>query len=294
MSSDLAPMAPGGGNTSSPPELPNKEKKRPSGATRWVFVWNNYPENWLALLAPGLQGTKWSAGYEIGKSETPHIQGYVEFDKKVRPIGYRGIPKEIHWGDSDGKPCRGSRAENVRYTLKDGHKAGGNLKPEIDMKCTDDDVMQPQELFQWGRDLITRVADCLPHKEDRTIIWYWSNAGRMCKTETARYLVHYHSAVVIQGGRRHVLAVAYKNPAPIYILLVPRTDEGFVSYASIELLKDALYMSAFGTECTGGVNRKKPWVICVANFPPDRSALSQDRWEVHNVDPPTEEYPSEY
>jgi len=43
-------------------------------------------------------------------------------------------------------------------------------------------------------------------------------------------------------------------------------------------------MSGFGVKATGMVNRKKPWVIIMANFPPDTSSLSEDRWVVHNVD----------
>lgn len=115
----------GGGNTKTPPEISKKGKKREqNGAKRWIFVWNNYPENWEALMAPGLQGCQWLAGFEIApKNGTPHIQGYAEFPVKVRPIGYKGMPKEIHWGDDEGKPCRGSRADNVAYVSKD-HKKG--------------------------------------------------------------------------------------------------------------------------------------------------------------------------
>lgn len=275
-------------------KLPKKETRKQNGAQRWPFTYNNYPENWSALMAPGLQGCKWVAGYEVGDSGTPHLQGYVEFPVKVRPIGYKGFPKEIHWGDDKGKPAKGTRDDNVNYCLKDGNPAGGNLKKKICMDMTDDYVIKLEDMYPWGRELVERVADCLPDKLDRTIIWIWSTEGKMKKTETARYLAHYHDACVIQGGRRHVLANAYKRPAPIYMLLVPRTDEGFVSYASIELLKDGLYMSAFGTEATGSVNRKKPWVIIFANFPPDRSAMSEDRWEVINVDEPEELYPSTY
>ena len=32
------------------------------------------------------------------------------------------------------------------------------------------------------------------------------------------------------------------------------------------------------------VNRKKPWVIVMANFLPEKRALSEDRWMIKNVD----------
>ncbi len=164
-------------------------------------------------------------------------------------------------------------------------------REKISVEIQKSDIITIEEMYPWGRALLAKVANCLPDKRDRTIYWYWSQHGQMKKTETARYLVYHHDGVIIQGGRKHVLANAYKNPSAIYILLVPRADEGFVSYASIELLKDALYMSAFGTECTGSVNRKKPWVIIFANFPPDTTTMSQDRWIITCVDTPTSDNP---
>lgn len=234
----------------------------------------------MALLAPGLQGTEWIVGEEVGENGTPHLQGYVEFPKKVRPIGYKGFPKEMHW-----EKCQGTREQNVRYCSKDGkYKCTKELRPKIDMTITEEDLLKREDMFNWNRDLEDMVGGTLPGQKSREIYWYWSEAGCMQKTETARRLVYLWDACVIQGGRRHVLATGYKVIAPIYILLVPRTDEGFVSYASIELLKDNLYMSAFGTEATGPANRKKPWVIVMANFPPNEATLSSDRWIVQQVD----------
>lgn len=176
-----------------------------------------------------------------------------------------------------------------RYAMKEDTRIDGpwewNMPREpISVEIEVDDIIKYEELPVWSQDLIDMVKGRLPDKTDRTIYWFWSEKGEMYKTETARYLSYWHDGVPVQGGRKHVLAVAYKYKAPIYMLLVPRTDEGFVSYASIELIKDALYMSAFGTEATGPVNRKKPWVIVMANFPPDEGALSKGRISVTNVD----------
>lgn len=306
MTTDLALLAPGWGNSNSPAnsdteadiasqtseKAPRKEK-RPAGANRWTFTWNNFPEDFLEQLAPAFLGTLWVAGKEFAPSTgTPHLQGYVEFPKKVRPIGYKGIPKTIHWGDKNGKPARGTRNENYDYCVKDGDFYGNMTREreKISMEIEEDDILKWDDMLPWGREVVEMVDGRLPDKLDRRIFWIWSSAGKQQKTEVARYLCYHHDAVVIQGGRKHVLAVAYKNPAPIYILTVPRTDEGFVSYASIELIKDSLYMSAFGVEATGMVNRKKPWVIVIGNFGPDKSKLSEDRWVERRVDPEVKKY----
>lgn len=276
---ELDPVVPGGGNTISPP---SKRQKQISPAKKWCFTYNNPIEDFEDLIVPKFQSSSlFGFQLEIGEKGTRHVQGWVEFQTKIRPMSL-GLPVQIHW-----EKMKGSVEDSIKYCSKSTTKAGEyvtNVKTPIDMTCTDDDVISYDDLYDWGRELVGQVKGCLPDKLDRRIFWYWSHAGQMKKTETARYLVHHHDAVVIQGGRKHVLAVAYKNPAPIYILTVPRTDEGFVSYASIELLKDALYMSGFGTEATGMVNRKKPWVIIMANFEPNREMLSADRWDVTNVD----------
>lgn len=261
-------------------------KKRPNAAVSWLFTWNNYPEDWEEQMAPRLQQKCF--GYIIGQEgaladETPHLQGFLELKSKGRPIEYLGLPKQISWR-AMGK--NSSRLANVNYCSKEGKFiAWGTCKPKLSLELEASDVMSLEELPGWANELVGTVGGCLPPAEDRSIFWVWSSEGKMYKTETARHLAFHHDAVVIQGGRKHVLAVAFKNPAPIYMLLVPRSDEGFVSYASIELLKDSLYMSAFGTEATGMVNRKKPWVLVFANFPPDRSKLSVDRYQVVCVDP---------
>lgn len=254
-----------------------------SPAKKWCFTWNNPTEDPSRSIDPEFQAKAECWGYqpEVGENGTPHIQGWVEFKTKVRPLSL-GLPKEIHW-----EKMKGTVEQSIEYCSKSETKAGAyvtNLKQKLCMKCTDDDVISLDEMYDWGRELVDMVKGRLPDKTERQIYWFWSNAGQMKKTETARHLVFHHDAVVIQGGRKHVLAVAYKHPAPIYILTVPRTDEGYVSYSSIELIKDALYMSAFGTEATGMVNRKKPWVIVMANFEPNKSTLSEDRWVVKNVD----------
>ena len=276
----MVPLVSEGGNTKTPSE------RRICPRTKWCFTWNNPEEGWMDLLVQRFHEKKMKFGFQLecGKEEnTPHVQGWVSTGsvKKIRPFSLK-LPSKIHW-----EGMKGTLEQNIEYCSKADTKVGEyhtNEKKRISMEIEEEDILPLEEMFEWGKSLVGMVKDVLPEKRDRRIFWYWSSSGCMKKTETARYLCYHHDAVVIQGGRKHVLANAFKNPAPIYCLLIPRTDEGFVSYASLELLKDALFMSAFGTEATGSCNRKKPWVIAFANFAPDRSALSEDRWVVECVD----------
>ncbi len=274
-----------------PTEESQPKKKQPSAALAWPFTFNNYPEDWKETLVPKFQNPRVHGGIigvEVGEEGTNHLQGFIVFHPpKTRPFTIFGdtIPKQIHW---ERKYPKATIEHNIAYCSKDGDfTAWGCCIPKripISILIEEEDIMPYEEMFPWGQELESMVQGRLPDKKDRRIFWYWSEAGQMKKTETARRLVYHHDALVIQGGRKHILANAYKNPCPIYVLLIPRADEGFVSYASIELLKDSLYMSNFGCEATGSVNRKKPWVIIFANFAPEYGKISTDRWVIQCVD----------
>lgn len=281
----LAPLAPGGGNTNSPPVMKkitkNSNKPRPSGAKRWLFTWVNYPEDWLAQMAPILDETLWIAGDEICPlTKSPHIQGYVEFPTKVRPIGYKGCPKEVHWGDKDGKPCKAKRPWCVNYCAKDGKVfAESTLKPPRQIKLPDMDK-------PWEKEVIAIVEQ---EPDDRTIYWYWSCAGNIGKTTFCKYLCLKHNACLLSGKGADVRngALTWKKDKGAYpdlcVFPIPRSfNSDYISYEAMENVKDALFYS--GKYEGGTVCDACPHLFVFANFPPDESRMSSDRWVVKQID----------
>lgn len=277
MSHPVAPVALTEGNTNS---LSQGKEKRKSGAQRWQFTWNNYPENWEALLAPVFEGCQWIAGYEVGEQGTPHLQGYVEFPKKTRPIGYKGAPKQIHWGDKDGKCCKAPRADNVKYCLKDGNKAGGTLKvqrpnPEI-------------EIYGWQCEVDEWLAT---EPDNRSIGWVWSSKGGRGKSSFVRHLVQKRDALVCSGKAADMkyMITKYEEKNGIYpeliVFDVPRSSFKFLSYTGIEEIKNGIFAST-KYECSM-VQMPYPHVIVLCNFAPDMDDedMSSDRYKIWNVDP---------
>lgn len=273
----MAPVGSGGGNTISPPPC---KKRRISGAKRWPFTWNNYPEDWLAQMAPGLDGCEWIVGFEVGASGTPHLQGYVEFPTKVRPIGYKGFPKEIHWGDADGKPCKGDRAHNVKYCSKDG-----KVEPQSTLKPPREVVFPPMDK-DWEIEILNIISE---EPDDRTIYWYWSEAGNLGKTTFCKFLCIKHKACLLSGKGADVRngALTWKKDMGEYprvcVFPVPRSfNSEYLSYEAMENVKDALFYS--GKYEGGTVADPCPHLFVFANFPPDEDKMSTDRWVIRNID----------
>ena len=81
--------------------------KRPSPAKHWCFTLNNYTtediENILGSI--GSDGStfgskpKYIFQEEEGEEGTPHLQGYINFDRKVRPknVFKWERAQRIHW-----------------------------------------------------------------------------------------------------------------------------------------------------------------------------------------------------
>lgn len=266
----------GGGNTISPPIT---KSKRISGAKRWPFTYNNYSQDWLAQMAPALEGCEWVAGYEVGASGTPHLQGYVEFPNKVRPAGYKGLPKQIHWGDKDGKPARGTRLQNVQYALKDGNKAGGTLSlprplPKI-------------ELYGWQPSAALRAES---EPDNRSIFWYWSRYGKRGKSAMVRWLVTEKGALICSGkaaDMKYLIAKYIHDTGEFPLIVVfdvTRENANYLSYTGIEEIKNGVFCSPKYESTT--VVMPYVHIYVFANFPPDMddSQMSHDRYIVEQVD----------
>ena len=99
-----------GGNTISPSPC------QISPAKRWCFTLNNYTEEDLSSIKSvfEVECDLIVVGMEEGKEGTPHLQGYVEFKRKLRPLSL-GLNRGIHWEKS-----KGTRKQNFDYCRKQG------------------------------------------------------------------------------------------------------------------------------------------------------------------------------
>lgn len=83
----------------------------------WVFTWNNYPvEAFDILSARRVEFSACFVGKEVGASGTPHLQGVIISKKPCRLAHLVRLFPGVHF-----EPMRGSEAQAVEYTKKEGN-----------------------------------------------------------------------------------------------------------------------------------------------------------------------------
>lgn len=85
---------------------------------------------------------------------------------------------------------------------------------------------------------------------------------------------------VLSNGKTNDLAQIY-DYEPVVISDLPRTIEGHVNYMAIEALKDGKIMA--GKYQSKMKVCAPPHVVILANFEPNRAAVSLDRWDVRYI-----------
>lgn len=278
LGSQSGPAGPGRGGNTRPPD------RRCSTAKGWCFTWNNYPENWEELFqntfGPGGPGgprvCKWVAGQEVGENGTPHIQGYILFRDRVRPLSF--FPGEHDWGRKcHWEAAKGSPQDNYRYCTKDNRFiASGFPKP----------VRTITELRPWQ----SRIVELIKTEPDeRKIYWYWEETGNVGKTALCKYLHVHHNAIFCASGKEgdilyHIMnsGIAERDPG-IVIYDIPRSHQGHISYSALEQVKNGMVFSPKYE--SGSLVFNPPHIVIFANFPPVfPERLSADRWVITKLE----------
>lgn len=253
----------GGGNTKLPRVVPCKA---------WCFTLNNYTKEEMETLETLFkEHTKYIFGEEIGEEcGTPHLQGYIECKVKCRP-SEKFQNKRIHWAKAKAK-----KDSNVEYCSKDG-------KVHTNMNILKD-PMEGLTLLPWQENILELLKT---RADQRTINWYWEEEGCAGKTTFAKHLCMKHKALYVNGKAADVKCAIVemikdgKEAPEIVIFGFPRVTEDYVSYSALEEVKDGLFFSGKFESRMCVFN--PPHVIVFANFKPDTTKLSKDRWRIVNI-----------
>lgn len=211
------------GNTKQPPA------KRISTSKYWCFTWNNYPEDGMSNCLIEFKNCKYIVGREVGEQGTPHLQGYVECSKLIRPLEFFSLPKGIHW-----EKRKGSREQNIAYCSKEGnYETNMVIKTEVSPYQGED---LPKKLFPWQEEVISL---CKSKPNDRDI--WWIGGGYNCgKSKLCKYLCYWHNACLLAGCSRDAL-FSVSGKEKIICINVPK--HGKIDYTLLEQLKDGMFYS---------------------------------------------------
>lgn len=253
-----------------------QSSKQISPAIRWCFTLNNYTESEVSSIVPVLSDSCRVAFFakEVGESGTPHLQGYLEFKKKSRPLSvFKSVCDRFHW-----EKAKGSKDDNLKYCTKssDLFFFVGLPKPIRTIK--------PEQFYNYQKEIYDLIQT---EPDDRTIHWYWEDEGHTGKSSFTKYLVIHHKAIVLSGKASDcfngVLDLVKKGEIPeIIIFDIPRVCSQYVSYQAIEKVKDGCFFS--GKYEGGMCVFNPPHIVCFANVPPEIMYLSADRWNINKID----------
>lgn len=202
---------------------------------------------------------------ERGANGTRHIQGWITFKY---PFPFNAL--------KDWFPR--AHLEVARNT-----NALRNYCKKVDTRIEEDPIIDPlesMELYPWQESVMLLITEPLNY---RKIIWIYESEGKTGKTWLCRHLVLSQNAAFVHGKANDVLyAIRKIDPKPKLICInLSRSKEQWVSYEAIELLKDGLFFcSKYKSK---QVIFNPPVVLVFANFPPDVSCLSIDRWAIYNI-----------
>lgn len=291
-----------------------------SRVRNFCFTWNNYPEDHEEKLRSFPHVVYLICGREVAPTTgTKHLQGYIQLDKQQTIKAYQkkltklGVKLTL-------QVAKGSSEQNKTYCSKDGdvfsfgeEKVQGErtdiakfasavLEGQTDLELTKNhpecfvkyykaadrirkavkdekgkeemkSIVSSIELYEWQKEAIERLLT----QNDRQVLWVSDPEGAKGKTMLSRYLVANHNAFYIQNGKNADIAYAYDSQEVIVFDLT-RSQEERVNYSIIESFKNGVLFSPKYESITKMFKPCK--VVVMANFYPDQTKLSSDRWDI--------------
>lgn len=244
--------------------------KQISPAKNWFFTWNNYTLEDIELIKNCSSINKYIFQEETGKNGTKHLQGYIEFNDKVRPKNI--LSEKVHWEKPrDKQAC-------IEYCSKVDTRTGATFTKGIKLPKP---LKIISELYEWQQKIVDIINE---EPDDRIIYWYWDGKGNKGKSALCKYICYKYNALVLCGKTDNAFhgVIKYKEDTGEYpdIILfdIPRTCMSYFNPTAMEKIKDGCFYS--GKYEGGMVLMNSPHIICFANSEPDTSSMSMDRWRI--------------
>lgn len=181
------------------------------------------------------------------------------------------LQEMIDEGKSDREICYEEPA------LWDGHK-----KYVADYREFKQQEEHENEMKTWATDIELNAYQQdwdarLKVQNDRKITWVNDAIGGKGKSVYSKWLITTQNAIRFTNAKTADISYAY-NGEEYVIFDLSRTVDGRVNYGVIEDLKNGMLFSG-KYKSRSKVYPRGPKIIIMANFAPDFSAFSADRWD---------------
>jgi len=270
------PVGPGPGEQAAVAAVPGRRQRQRSRG--WTLTLNNHTDQETTTLLDQctVSGASFIIQEERGDNGTPHLQGFVHFRHQTAFSTLRQWNHRIHWERAV------SITASVRYCSDPAKRAGRIWASGYTYQDRDLRLIEENDMHEWQS---TLLADVRGVPDMRSILWYADLLGGGGKTAFCRWAVHHlpHTLFVSSGTAKDITYQVVKSTwdPKLVIFNLPRSSEGAMSYAAIESLKDGLLFSG---KYEGGCKLfPPPHVVVFANFFPDESKLSADRWNIKEI-----------
>lgn len=234
---------------------------------RWFFTLSSEDLTDMNVYNQLFQNCKsFTFQLERGKEGFLHYQGHFSLNTKHRLTEIKNL---LGFNTIHLEPLKDYfKAEN--YCSKDETKVRG---PWTEKKAP---LKIIETLFPWQQ----KVIDSLKNENDRLIEWYYDENGGKGKTQLCKYLVYHYNAIPITSGKTsdvaHIISKCIEKK--IIIFNYTRQAEEHINYSLLESVKDGLITS--GKYDSSFLMFDSPKVIVFANFRPDLTKMSLDRWKI--------------
>lgn len=259
-------------------ETDGNTKSVSSRHRHYVGTLNNYEiDEYKAIYTFCAQkAKKYIIGKEVGSSGTPHLQMFVSFSN---PIGFgtmKKINERIHW-----EVCKGNEVDNYNYCSKDGNYITNMKMPYIeDVIEIENEILKIEEMNEWQLNILNKLKD---KPDKRTINWVYDEFGGKGKTEFCKYLMFNKLANYLTTGKASDIKyiMSTKKYARDIVFDLPRSMENYISYQVLEELKNGVIVN---TKYEGDSKLiTRPHIFVFANFEPDTTKMSLDRWNIVKI-----------
>lgn len=279
---------------------------------------------WLGVTFPGKPVTQYSIVKEIGKTGHKHTHVLLKFDGSFQSTNsavfdfehkhpnIKPVTTSIHW-DRTAKyhKKQNDPLSNIPEDAKKlDHKE--KIKAIWDSKSVSDAIMHVCETTKevggviaafnnkpidygeepkidwkpWQQDLYNEMQGT---PDTRTVAWYWDPKGNAGKTFYAKHMCMYKGTFVSTKANAYHVATqiqdVLKNGNGILSVIFnfSRQVECHKVYQAIECLKDGLMTAEKYHGAT--LVFPSPHVVVFANYLPDITQMSIDRWSIRVIHP---------